>query len=476
MRPRLPILNLGPSKYVQQSYYKRFYEEAPLSLRELTLLKDVSYKLKFYDSFIMESHDMLLYFKTPLINRFFKWMEFLLELKNSAYFEGIVKGILFCFNRQNLITNQTEFQFEQSKQFLMDLDSIETKSASLTDANAFIVCMLLSSIRPDIMDGSIKQILRKQEQNGFDLSIDWFCLFFGENNPIHFLGQHIEELSPLEIELITASLSGESLRRRCEQIYPMSQREQALLLYGYVKLEKPQTRILERYILVARLLKVNPRALLLVKYLAQTKTFKDELDLFAKDIEFWQSVLTVLYKEWRKNPMETSDYQISNLLDYLEFQRYVPLRPRQFSVKCRTYSSMVLDMNEWHELQDFKATRKDLRISWKPLKGGVFTIRIKKKEYRIEELTTGIALLKEGRKMKHCVYTYLNSCARGSTHIFSLRERKKQGYRHLVTIEVQNGNVVQAKSACNGKLDVVQQEVLEEWMEAVGLGDGRCER
>ncbi|WP_310991483.1 PcfJ domain-containing protein [Aequorivita marina] len=352
----------------------------------------------------------------------------------------------------------------------MELKTVETTKTSINAPKTFLLCVLISSRRPDLMVNSINQLMRIQEQKSFYLKSPWFALFFGNNNLLKFLGRHLEELTAIEFELLISTLSGESLRRNCKVHFPMSQKEQAMLFADTINLEKPKSKILERYIIAARLLKAEPEAKVLVnQFLSKTETFKNELSTFKTDIHFWQSVLRLLYKQWKKDKGKTQANEIKHLLDYICFQRYVPIRQKPFSVKGRTYGSMVRGMNEWHDLQDFKASKKDLQQRWKPLDFGVFMTRVEDIEYRIEEINTGIALLKEGRKMKHCVFSYLNSCVKHSTHIFSLKKRKKRGYKHLATIEVQNKSIIQAHSKSNGELNEVQIDLLEQWMVETGL-------
>lgn len=473
MHQTFPPPDLHPSKYLQDDYIVRFYREAQLCVNELAILRDVCSRLGYEGTFENESLSLLLYFETPIISRFFKWLEFLLQLKHTVYFEGLIKALVFCFKGKKLVHLQTESQFEQSQRFLLELKSAETKKDSLIASKTFFLCVLICSRRPDLMAHSIKQLLYRQEQDQFDFKNRWFHLFFGEKNSFQFLGRHLEELSGYEIELLIASLSGESLRRDCQDFFPMSQKEQALLFSGSIELEQPDSRILERYIIAARLLKVKPKGILLMKYLTQTKAFKEEFDRFTRDIEFWQAVFTVLYKEWVKDAEGMMISQIPHLLDHIEFQRYVPLRPLQYSVRGRTFDSMVRDMNEWHNTQNFRVRRKDLRQRWEPLSFGIYTTQIDNIEYRVQELNTGVSLLKEGRKMKHCVMSYINSCISHSTHIFSIKQRKTRGYKHLATIEVQDNTVAQAQSTCNRRLNEIQMEILGEWMEAVGLEEGR---
>lgn len=445
-------------------YFERFYyEEVSLTANELELLRDVRSRLT-NRSFAVETRDMIGYFDRPLINRFFKWMEFLLQLENTDCLNGIAKGVLFCFKNQKILTRQTEFQFELSKRFIKELDGIEIRNRPLLAPHSFVLCVLMCSERPDLMVGSIKQILQRQNLEPHNKITNWFPLFFGESHPLHFLGKHLEELSSGEIDLLFDSLSGKSLRRISQTQFLITQKEQALLFSGLISLTNPQAPILERYIITARLLRFQshptPET---ADTIRKIRVFRNDLTFFKKDIEFWQSVVQLFHNESGQDMPAEMEYAKSPLLDYLEYQRYMPGQKTPYTLKGRTLASLHRDMDAWHNLQEFEVTRDSLKERWAPLNLDAFTIKKGDDHYRIEELNTGIALLKEGRRMKHCVFSYLNSCVSHETHIFSLKKKMAQGYKHLATIEVQNGNVVQAHSAYNGPLSELQGEIVGAW-------------
>ena len=82
-------------------------------------------------------------------------------------------------------------------------------------------------------------------------------------------------------------------------------------------------------------------------------------------------------------------------------------------------------------------------------------------KHTIEELTNSNQLHDEGKKMKHCVYSYIGSCKHGKTSIFSLRENDER----MVTIELNNrtSEIVQIKGLANRKASEEEIKIVSDW-------------
>ena len=83
--------------------------------------------------------------------------------------------------------------------------------------------------------------------------------------------------------------------------------------------------------------------------------------------------------------------------------------------------------------------------------------------FKIEELTTETALSREGSIMKHCVGTYAQDCKNQGHSIWSLREFKKSKWYSLVTIQVVNNNIVQARGPFNATPTKEHRGIIERW-------------
>ncbi|MEZ4935966.1 MAG: hypothetical protein R2799_00070 [Crocinitomicaceae bacterium] len=80
---------------------------------------------------------------------------------------------------------------------------------------------------------------------------------------------------------------------------------------------------------------------------------------------FWKSFVIL------QNQTENADgnglwLDLRSLIDYVEYMRYQET-DRTFSLKGRTFISLIRLMNEWHEEQDFASLEKYLRSEWSTL-------------------------------------------------------------------------------------------------------------
>jgi hypothetical protein len=153
-----------------------------------------------------------------------------------------------------------------------------------------------------------------------------------------------------------------------------------------------------------------------------------------------------------------------------------------FRFKGRTASSMIKLSNEWHELMQKAKLGK--YIVWNGLGIPDWTHYEKQEIWTMEELLDNKELANEGRKQKHCVFSYVNQCAAGTCNIFSLRgwskghfgndEEGEPIYRpvsefYRITVEVRNREVVQVKGALNRAATSRELDMLKMWAGEKGL-------
>jgi roadblock/LC7 domain-containing protein len=182
---------------------------------------------------------------------------------------------------------------------------------------------------------------------------------------------------------------------------------------------------------------------------------------------FWSTVIRFFVN----NPMIENN-TISEIIDYLDF-RY--REDETFSMKGRTITALIRQSDEWHV--QFRSTHfQPAKLNWSP--SGVNEFSKEKgldndwKKYTIVELLNGKELATEGRKMRHCVYTYANDCFDKSCAIFSLRmiDASETSFT-LATIEVQltKRTIVQAKAKCNEKPTKEAFEIMKAWAKKENL-------
>ena len=85
--------------------------------------------------------------------------------------------------------------------------------------------------------------------------------------------------------------------------------------------------------------------------------------------------------------------------------------------------------------------------------------------WQLMELTNGAQLRTEGAALHHCVASYADWCWRGTSRIWSLRLRRGEKVRHVLTIEVdmKRRAVVQARGWGNRKATGKPLRLLRDW-------------
>lgn len=182
---------------------------------------------------------------------------------------------------------------------------------------------------------------------------------------------------------------------------------------------------------------------------------------------FWLSV----FKFFIDNPMLDIN-QYGPLIDYINDQKYGEGEKPNFSMKDRSPETLMKNMEEWHKR--LSKIKKHKITKWES-SGYKGYIKKEKKDdyditYEIKELLTQSELSEEGKMLKHCVSSYGSSCANGSASIWSLSSHDSYGnFKKLITIEVRNSAICQARGRFNRKPDTKESNIIALWAKKVGF-------
>lgn len=85
--------------------------------------------------------------------------------------------------------------------------------------------------------------------------------------------------------------------------------------------------------------------------------------------------------------------------------------------------------------------------------------------WHLTELTNGVQLRTEGTALHHCVASYAERCWGGTSRIWSLRLRRGEKVRHVLTVEVhmKKREVIQARGWGNRLASGESLRVLQSW-------------
>jgi hypothetical protein len=110
-----------------------------------------------------------------------------------------------------------------------------------------------------------------------------------------------------------------------------------------------------------------------------------------------------------------------------------------FSMKGRTVQSVVRLMADWHRSLGLA----NGGLTWAPSPLQPLLIEEPSQDpsappiqWQLMELTNGAQLRAEGTALHHCVASYAERCWRGASRIWSLRIRRGEKVRHVLTVEL----------------------------------------
>ena len=84
----------------------------------------------------------------------------------------------------------------------------------------------------------------------------------------------------------------------------------------------------------------------------------------------------------------------------------------------------------------------------------------------LTELTSSEELRAEGAALRHCVASYADRCCRGTSRIWSVRVKRGDGIRSVMTVEVDMKRrlVIQARGYRNRPVIGRSRRLLEAWV------------
>ena len=193
--------------------------------------------------------------------------------------------------------------------------------------------------------------------------------------------------------------------------------------------------------------------------------------------EFWRTVWMFLIANARAIDL----VQIGPMIDFIQSIRHErvavetqdgivmrdPPLP-SFSMKGRTVQSMLRLMQDWHR----SLGMANGGLTWAPSPLRPLLMEEPSQDpsapaivWQLMELTNGAQLRTEGTALHHCVASYADRCWRGASRIWSLRARRGDKVRHVLTIEVdmRRRAVVQARAWGNRAASGKPLRLLQDW-------------
>jgi len=186
-------------------------------------------------------------------------------------------------------------------------------------------------------------------------------------------------------------------------------------------------------------------------------------------VAFWVSVI-----HWLCRQPDLDLVQVGPLIDYVD---HCYTEDESFQMKGRSYRALMRSMHAWHH--DLNLERRLHGVKFKPSgfssSSWVIKTRINpacegREIWTMDEILCSRELVREGRKMGHCVSSYVGDSSSGKCSIWSL---KCDGARR-VTVEIHNGQheVVQARGKYNRLSKGREKGMIQKWAKANSLKVG----
>ena len=200
--------------------------------------------------------------------------------------------------------------------------------------------------------------------------------------------------------------------------------------------------------------------------------------------DFWLNVIRFFIA----NPMLDVNH-VNPIIDFIWNQKFQNRRvfvergvieeidPPQpnFSMKGRTPNTLLRQVNDWHGT--LGRNRKQGNLHWEHSNIGELRLEERSRDkyrtinWHIRELLSTEELIDEGRALKHCVYTYADSCVSGKTSIWSLEIEDEGSRKKVLTIEMLLGSklIRQVRGKGNRRPTQKEKNLLMRWVRKENL-------
>jgi len=402
--------------------------------------------------------------------RLCKWLVFLNsnQSKQTLLHNRLVEAVEHATRNSEIFKSQTSHELEISFRFfesIFRLRPLYFLKDDLTTPLKLLTIALVYSRYPGMQVRSVQKAFSILETSISEEKLDQFFvyLFVKYENP-KFFTSNLELLNTTEIGVMMHLLQGNNIRTYPHLPMPISKKESFLLMQNKC-LESVliYENILLGSILVAKLLKVFPDEEYLVDFLQSSRTYRHNTLKFAEDFAFWKETFRCLKR------FQTEIYHINNnyiclyeVLDYIDYKRYKE-NDLDFFIKGKNINDICFEVWQWHQMDLQNKNEEILKLNWKKVPKKE-TLVYNGTEYLFEEIGNARDLFDESIEMKHCVFSYLGECAGLSCSIWSVKTKTNDGFKRLLTIEITNNQIHQARGKCNRALTALEKKVLRQWL------------
>ena len=396
-----------------------------------------------------------------------RWLIFITELNersNCCFFNPMVKALLDLSQNNDVFRSLSGYENELCFKYLNQV--LENLNQSVIHDIDVCKKLLVSSFFfakfPGLQKKSIKTLTNKEysvfSENEFNYLFNE--LFISYESPIYLIS-NIDRLDLNEFNAFGNLIVGNKINTKNIIPLPISRKDYNKIYNLNEALLKFESDVFLRGLIYTRM---NTALLNESKYtrsfLLSSITFKSNPKKYFDDIQFWIRAAELFLNAIANNIVLIA----SDCTDYLEYVKYQ--RNNNFTLRGRTSTSFAREINLWHNrIYENHGVNYD-HLKWRGLNKKNLYFNFENNEYFCKQLKSGKALDKEGKALKHCVYTYANRCLDGNLSIWSLRKlSKKNKPKKIITIEVEFDTIVQARGSHNRLPSKNELAIIKDWAE-----------
>ena len=315
--------------------------------------------------------------------------------------------------------------------------------------------MIISSTR-----SAIKVLKNGVHENSLN---ELFKTLFIKYEAPYILTNNFSKLNLIEIDSLMHVLQGNNIRNFGKLPFPISKKESYQFIYK-LPLLKFEKNTLEKALICSKLsLCKSYSKKILIEFVSCSRILEFKPDVFHDDIRFWRNAFELIcHVQWDYSPLHVQEY-----IDFFEYKKYT--ENLNYSLKGRTVESVTRAIVNWHEAADYAEKVKLIKLEWNGSNLKETKLQLEGINYLIKEITNGKELFSESEKMKHCVFSYIESCAHGYTSIWSMKKEINSTYSPYITLEVKNNKVIQIAGKRNRQIIHMELEVIKKWAKKIGF-------
>ena len=399
-----------------------------------------------------------------LVARKNKWIDFFEENNHShiIFYDLSMEALEQVFEFNDLIKSQTEFEMQLSHDFYKKFLCLKKRLYfnSIVSAQKFLVLSLIYSKYHSFFLITIESFFLLLENAIFEKDMDdLFCKLLVRYETPYLIVQNFHNLSSDEIDILIAALIGKNCRNHEIFSFKPSKQEFSSIMTLEEVYFPFKNNILIRSFIMVKLGMLCSDFDFACLFTRTSKEFEHNPKKYLKQIDFWSRALVLTH-----GARYIRHFNLTDMLDYLEHMKFSS--NDTYSLKGRTSITLQRAAQIWHGIvfiEDHKILRK---LEWVGLPKELdLFFTFKENEYKCIQLRSGEELYQEGEAMQHCVITYAHSSRQSHCTIWSLQIKNKTSYSRILTIEVREKVIVQARKLKNDAPRKKDMEVLKEWAE-----------